>query len=360
VARRLASASSGSPPRGRVDELHPGADPLSVTQRITDKFDSRSSSLASLFEPVRWGVDDITVGMQLDNESSIMAEMAPGREPYQGTKILGHYGEFDKFYNLLGRHRVEYKTNTRRLYVQARLAAPGDLTPVDALMDRFYSQIFEPLTQVNIVPSTEMWVTRLDVSVDGRCKPEDGRLLLDGLSGSRLPHGWISEVLGEPPSTVNFRTRGKKSNVVACSYCRNLKTGEGEPFGLIRLEARERYVAQAKPLSEVVVPGYARTLWESRYCNLMGRVKRIPREVQVVNLYEMLESGDITFSQMSQIHTFLDLERLGLAKTAVNERMYYRLKRMCRDHGIAANANEQELDICLSEMVKSYREAWNE
>jgi hypothetical protein len=106
----------------------------------------------------------------------------------------------------LGRSVAFWKADTKRLYVQAKVAPEGELCPptelagaVDAVMRR--------MAVVGLVSYAKPWVTRLDVAVDGDCEAADGKLLLDTLEAARLPHGWRTTSSGVPRSTVYFRTR---------------------------------------------------------------------------------------------------------------------------------------------------------
>jgi hypothetical protein len=82
------------------------------------------------------------------------------------------------------------------------------------------------------------WVTRLDIAVDERCAPADGKFLLDALEACRLPNGWRTHSVGAPRSTVYFRARASE-DVKARAYCRNLKTKTDRADELKRLKSLE-------------------------------------------------------------------------------------------------------------------------
>ena len=135
--------------------------------------------------------------------------------------------------HLLGRSVSFWREETNRLYVQAKLAEEGHLAPLDGLSTAV-DGLLERMAFVGLTSYEPAFITRLDVAVDGRCLPEDGKLLLDALEGCRPPNGWRVRSVGVPRSTVYFSARSTES-VKARSYCRNLKTRRGDPFGLIRL-----------------------------------------------------------------------------------------------------------------------------
>lgn len=90
------------------------------------------------------------------------------------------------------------------------------------------NELRERMAAVGVVSYEAPWVTRVDVAVDARCRPEDGKLLLEALEAVRPPNGWRTRGVGTPRSTVYFMARGSEK-VEAQSYCRNLKTKQGEP-----------------------------------------------------------------------------------------------------------------------------------
>jgi hypothetical protein len=63
--------------------------------------------------------------------------------------------------------------------------------------------------------------------------------------------------------------------VYARAYCRNLKTKSGKPFGLIRLEAEQRFDPRECPLDQVEKAAFAAMIWKGRYGNLASTVTRL-------------------------------------------------------------------------------------
>lgn len=191
-------------------------------------------------------------------------------------KMLGDRASWGVFAHLFGRSVSFWRSETSRLYVQAKLAPEGELcspvelrSAVDGLLGR--------MAVVGVVSYQPAWVTRLDVAVDARCRPEDGKLLLDALEVCRPPNGWRTRSVGVPRSTVYFSARAS-DDVKARAYCRNLKLKVGEPFGLIRLEAEQRFEPRDCPLELVLDPSYPSVIWKSRFGGLAGTVTRLGRE----------------------------------------------------------------------------------
>ena len=128
------------------------------------------------FDAVAYGVDDLTLGFDMEGSKSVrLLNDAPGVQQRRG-KMLGGPLSWGKWGHLLGRSVAHWKSDTKRLYVQAKLAAPGELcapgavaVAVDALVKR--------MAALGIMSWEEPWVTRVDVAVDARCRPENGKLL---------------------------------------------------------------------------------------------------------------------------------------------------------------------------------------
>ena len=101
-----------------------------------------------------------------------------------------------------------------------------------------------------IVSYEEPFVTRLDVTVDGRFwDPAEGKAFLDSLVGIRLPGRMVARPYGVPMTTVYHQLSSGK--VHGRSYCRSTKTGEGVPFTVIRLERQKRWSPGERLLREV-------------------------------------------------------------------------------------------------------------
>jgi hypothetical protein len=228
------------------------------------------------FEAIAYGVDDITLGFDMDGSGMVSVLNAlPGVQQRRG-KMLGEAASWGKWAHLFGRSVAHWKSDTKRLYVQAKLAAPGALCPPSDV-GAAISELRERMAAVGVIAYEDPWVTRVDVAVDGRCRPENGKLLLDALEAVRPPNGWRTRGLGTPRSTVYFMARGAEK-VLARAYCRNLKTKQGEPFGLIRLEAEQRFDPREAPLERFQDREFIASIWMKRYGNPAGRVRRLARE----------------------------------------------------------------------------------
>ena len=149
----------------------------------------------------------------------------PGSQTRRG-KMLGEVVSWGKWAHLLGRSVAFWKADTKRLYVQAKVAAEGELCAPSELGGAV-SALIGRMAVVGLVSYAKPWVTRLDVAVDSDCDAADGKLLLDTLEAARLPNGWRTTSSGVPRSTVYFRARTTE-RVYARAYCRNLKTKTGE------------------------------------------------------------------------------------------------------------------------------------
>jgi hypothetical protein len=271
-------------------------------------------------------------------------------------KMLGEPASWGKWSHLLGRSVTHRKSDTKRLYVQAKLAQEGELCPPSELAARI-GELLVRMAAVGITTHEPPWVTRLDVAVDARCRPEDGKLLLDALEAVRAPNGWRTRGVGTPRSTVYFMARGAEK-VLARAYCRNLKTKQGEPFGLIRLEAAQRFDPKETQLEVVQDPQFVASIWKARYGNLAGQIRRLGREVQALAIHEDVKRGDVSYAQGERIGMFLDLERLGLSESYYPVSVYRQRRREAVKLGFASNdGTASPLDVNLAELLKPYADA---
>jgi hypothetical protein len=178
-------------------------------------------------EVVQAGIDDITLGFEMEGSRHIgdvmkLAEM--GRPTRYGQVRLGHEESFGKFRDLVPRQYTTWSPKGRRVYVQAKLAPGGVLTPLDEL-ERRVGSLVERMALFGIMSYEEPFVTRLDVTVDGRFSgPAEGKAFLDSLLGIRLPGRMVARPYGVPMTTVYHQLASGK--VRARSYCRSTKTGE--------------------------------------------------------------------------------------------------------------------------------------
>jgi hypothetical protein len=308
------------------------------------------------FQAVAYGVDDITLGFDMEGSSSAaVLEAAPGVHQRRG-KMLGMPASWGKWGHLLGSSVAHWKSDTKRLYVQAKLAPHGQLCApeeVGAEIERLTGR----MAALGIMSWAEPWITRVDVAVDARCDPVAGKLLLDGLEALRPPNGWRARGVGTPRSTVYFIARGSEK-VLARAYCRNLKLKKDEPFGLIRLEAEQRFDPKQTFVEAVRDVAFFAKVWKSRYGGLAGIVRRLAREVQAVAIHDRVAKGELTYQQGERLAMFLDMERLGLAQSYYPRNAYRDRRREAVRLGYAANDGAVEaIEVDLDELLAVYRSA---
>jgi len=305
------------------------------------------------FTPLQYGVDDITLGFDMSGSGAIAClNEVPYRDTMRG-RMLGYPASYGAWVHYLGRSVSFWKPDTRRLYVQAKLAPQEQLCPPQQVIPEVEA-MKERMAFLGLMSREEPWVTRLDVAVDASCSPADGKLLLDGLAAARPPNGWRTTVEGTPMSTVYFRSRASQT-VVARSYCRNLKLRMGEPFGLIRLEAADRFKPRELMLEAAGHPNFAAQLWESRFVGLASRVRRLGRERQAEELSARMVSGELRHGEAERLHLFLDLERLGLAEGSYRKPVYAQRRREAARLGYGSNDPCREpVEVELAELLAPY------
>ena len=311
---------------------------------------------AAAFTAVAYGVDDLTLGFDMNGSRCLGAlEAMPGVSTRRG-KMLGSRASWGQWSHLLGRSVSFWKADTGRLYVQAKLAPEGELCPPSELRCRV-DELVTRMALVGVTSFEEPWVTRIDVAADAECAPANGKLLLDALEAARLPKGWRTTSVGAPRSTVYFKARATE-HVLARAYCRNLKTKTGEPFGRIRLEAEQRFDPKAVTLEAAAAPAFAEIVWKGRYGELGSKVIRLSREVQAVEIAERVGRGELTYSQGERLAMFLDLERLGLARAYYPKSAYADRRRLASKLGYALNeSGTAAFEVELSELLRAYVDA---
>jgi hypothetical protein len=308
------------------------------------------------FSPLQYGVDDLTLGFEMNGLRSSVAKLneLPGVQTTRG-KMLGHRTSWGQWAHYLGRSVALWKADTKRLYVQAKLAPEGELCPpqdVGAAAGR----LIEHMENVGLASWDSAWVTRLDVAVDASCDPAEGKLLLDALEAARLPKGWRTTSAGMPRSTVYFRA-ARSEKVVGRAYCRNLKLKRGEPFGLIRLEAQQRWGPKAAGLATVASPAFIAHVWRSRFAELASRVVRLPGDVQALELGRRVARKELRASEAERLHLFLALERLGVAVECYPRPIYAARRREAAKLGYGANDEAGALEVELGDLLRPYRDA---
>jgi hypothetical protein len=304
------------------------------------------------FHAVQYGVDDLTLGFDMEGSPSVRdLDASPGLQGRRG-KMLGERTSWGRWAHLLGRSVSFWKSDTKRLYVQAKLGDEDELCPPREVAERA-QQLIGLMSVVGLISYERPWVTRLDVAVDAECESADGKLLLDALEAVRLPNGWRTTSTGTPRSTVYFRARASE-HVHARAYCRNLKTKSGEPFGRIRLEAEQRFDPKMCPLEYVERPTFVAEVWKSRYANLASRVTRLAREVQAMELAERMRRGELSHGQAERLHLFLDVERLGLVGQ-YRKSVYTARRREAVKLGYSANESASAaLEVDLADLLAAY------
>src|SRR5690242_10915716 len=95
----------------------------------------------------------------------------PGSQTRRG-KLLGDVTSWGKWAHLFGRSVSFWKSDTRRLYVQAKLADENELCPPRELAGRVRA-LMERMAVVGVVSYEQPWVTRIDVAVDATCARAD-------------------------------------------------------------------------------------------------------------------------------------------------------------------------------------------
>ncbi len=326
--------------------------PACNTGNFVEKVD-----ISGHFEVIRAGWDDVSIGFDLTGSGSIrrLNEM-PGKDTRRG-KMLGEQGSWGSWHHLLGRSVAFWKAENHRLYVQAKLVPADDLCAPEAFSER-YQELLQRMAVVGVVAYEPAWVTRLDAAVDVRCEPQNGKALLDALDGARLPRGMRTEAMGKPRSTVNFLPRVRNEKV-AVAYCRNLKNGTGEPFGLIRTEARCKFKPKEMMIEAVENPALAGFLWSTRYGGLSGTVTRLEREEQSMKFADKVRLGEIGYATAERMTAFLDYERLGLTDAVYPPSVATARRREARKLGLAANdVGTDALELELGQMLEPIAAAW--
>lgn len=312
-------------------------------------------------EPLRWGVDDLTLGWDYSGSPTLHKLLSLPKTMTPRGWRFGEVGAFGRWEDYFAPHYASMRDETKRLYVQLKMHGDGLLTSPEGLSERVQSFLVG-LAVRGLEPYSEAVCTRVDVAVDVRCRPEVGRELLDAMAAVRLSGGRRVDVAGDQRSTVYYRPRAGR-DVHARTYCRNIKTGKGEPFGLIRFEAVHRFKPSDRVMfSTVEEPGALRRLWLSRFGGgeVGARVRRIGREVQTVTLADLVESGQIGYAQMERLSTFLDLERLGRARRVYPPSVYAARRREARNLGLAPSSGDEVLDVELAELLAPVRAVWQE
>jgi hypothetical protein len=98
-------------------------------------------------------------------------------------------------------------------------------------------------------------------------------------------------------------------------------------------------------------------IWKQRYGGLAGKVVRLAREVQVVEIHERVSQGELTYQQGERLSMFLDLERLGLAASYYPTSVYRQRRREAVKLGYAANDGvASPLEVEVGDLLAVYVE----
>jgi len=263
----------------------------------------------------------------------VMKLAETGRPTRYGQVRLGHDGSFGKFRDLIPRQYTTWSPQGRRVYVQAKLAPEGHLTPLDELEQRVES-LMERMALFGIVSYEEPFVTRLDVTADGRFSPAEGKAVLDALLGIRLPGRMVARPYRIPMTTVYHQLSSGK--VRARTYCRASKTGEGSPFTVIRLERQKQWSPGERRL-RALTPAAVKQLWEEHYLSLVpvaGEAGVVDEDEMALRLARLVDEGEISVGAAERVFLFSKLDRLGLSRVVYPERRFAERRREARKLGL--------------------------
>ena len=304
------------------------------------------------------GVDDLTVVWDYSDSRTLFKLLAVPFVPTPYGRKLGEAGAFGRWENALG-HYATLSERTKRLTVQLKLAQSGELVAPCLLAERVQG-FAEGLAVRGLEPYGQPCVRRVDLAADLECAPAVGRMLIDGMAAVRLDGGRRVEVMGDPRSTVYFLGRAGRAKQ-ARVYDRNLLTGKGEPYGLVRLEAQWMFDYGKAPLAAIATPRVLAALWLQRFgeAAVTGRVRRLAREVQVAELARLVAEGALRVGELERMSAFLDLERAGLARGTYTAGQYAQRRREARRLGLAVcDPGEPPLVIDLGELLAPARAVW--
>lgn len=304
------------------------------------------------------GVDDLTLVWDYSEAPTLFKLLSVPFVPTQYGRKLGERGAFGRWENALG-HHATLSEKTKRLSVQLKFAKPGELVGPRSLAEQV-QRFVVGLAVRGLEPYAEPYVRRVDVTADLRCAPAVGRMLIDGMAAVRLDGGRRVEVMGDPRSTVYFLGRAGRAKQ-ARVYDRNLLTGKGEPYGLIRLEAQWLFDYGKAPFAAIATPRVLAALWLHRFgaAAVTSSVHRLGREVQVVELARMVADGALSAAKLERMSAFLDLERAGIARATYTAGQYAQRRREARQLGLAVcDPGDVPVEVDLGELLAPARAVW--
>jgi hypothetical protein len=119
--------------------------------------------IGTRFNAMAYRVDDLTLGFDMDGSPSVPALNAAAGSQTRRGKMLGEPASWGRWVHLLGRSVGFWKSDTKRLYVQAKLADEGELCPPREIAERTRA-LMERMAAAGVVSYARPWVTRVDVA----------------------------------------------------------------------------------------------------------------------------------------------------------------------------------------------------
>ena len=293
----------------------------------------------------------MTVGFDMTGSGSIrrLDEM-PGSSSRRG-KMLGGKASWGKWTCPRSIRRF-WSRETCRLYVQAKLAEPGELqSPFE--LGRAFESLLQRMAFLGIVSVEPAWVTRLDVAVDAECRPEDGKLLLDALEAARLPNGWRTRSVGVPARRSTSRREAARRSRLARTA--GTSRPSKAPRSVVFVWRLKRRSTLSTRLFSSMEPAFVAEVWLSRFGTLAGEIERLGREAQAIELANRVAQGELRYGQGERLSMFLDLESLGLVDSFYPPSVLSARRQEARKLGFAPNERGlPTLKVDLDELLSSY------
>ena len=319
--------------------------PPPLTEGVADEFVLRPGVM-------QVGIDDVTLVAEVTSShvENVKRHVDGAPRNRWGAYMLGQDSGFGKWESLFDRHRVFFKPDSGRLYVQAKLAPPGRLLP-PTLVPQAVGVLDTVLAYYGVVVEKPWEVGRIDVAVDVAMETAtDGKLLLDALRAVRLPRGWYGESAGPKTPTVYHRL--PKGKVGARNYSRHRETGAG-PYEVVRME-RQVWVSPRRPLEDYS-PELVKSIWTDHYLALVprsGKVEVGTQEEIVMKLARRVEDGEIAFGKYEQAVGYLLAEKLGLAESLYPSKRLQERRRLVRELGVELEAvGVDSLEVEIGELL---------
>lgn len=307
------------------------------------------------------GVDDISLVLDMDGSRSLgklQALAEQGREAFGGV-VLDYEGSYGKRYGICAPHYLRWHSDSRRLYVQLkRLGGAFGLVGTGNLSAAVTVALMRDLGGVGLYSYEPIRVARVDVAVDLQFADRVlGKRFLDALHSASYSGGLTGRL--EYPTTVNVRrprrTR-KLGKLVARSYCRgSLHPELCEPYEVIRLERERHFTGRDRPNLEALTPGYLESIWLEVYGGVGNgeRLATVPMEELTMTLLERVKAGEMGVAQAERVRFFLELDRLGVARSYYSDSQYRARKAEARELGITTeDALVTALDVELGELLR--------